>query len=428
MTDYCFYFHQGENGESRKSPNAFQLMLQDEEQKSPLKLKHVLHSFPLKAEGRYHWRFRQQQAEHVFWWVDVSDPNQVLPMYQGVIFAKLLNLDKLPCLSATKMRVNSRVAREMQVAAAASGAAKGGGGGGSVKSTNRVFKGREDRNPQNQQQSQQQAQQQRQQELFLKIKQKKEAAAREEAERRKNETRVEKLQREHKEKESSQKRVWDDVDQRWVVQEPVQRPNRSRSVSPHPQSQVKQPQKVDLMDDLLGGGPPTTSIDNNNDDDNPGNGHVGISLDASNAEGKSESVAAAIKGRVDDMKRKQEQAISQLRENENKKEKDAADLDSVRARLEPKMKLWAEEFGKKRAIRALLSSLDKVLWEGSGWKTVNLGDILEAKRCRLVYKKATLKVHPDKTLHYEPEKRFIASRIFDALSQAMTEFEDKGGL
>jgi len=93
----------------------------------------------------------------------------------------------------------------------------------------------------------------------------------------------------------------------------------------------------------------------------------------------------------------------------------------VRVRLEPKLKEWAEEFGKKRAIRALLSSLDKVLWEDSGWKPVNLGDILDADKCKKVYKRATLKVHPDKTMKMDPQKRFIATRVFDALSQAMSE-------
>jgi len=66
-----------------------------------------------------------------------------------------------------------------------------------------------------------------------------------------------------------------------------------------------------------------------------------------------------------------------------------------------------------------------ILWEGSGWKQVSLGDILEEKKARRCYLKATLKVHPDKTRDLDAEKRFIAKRVFDALSQAMTDFENK---
>ena len=52
---------------------------------------------------------------------------------------------------------------------------------------------------------------------------------------------------------------------------------------------------------------------------------------------------------------------------------------------------------------------------------MNLGDILDAERCKKAYKRATLKVHPDKTVNMPPEKRFVATRVFDALSQAMAD-------
>ena len=100
----------------------------------------------------------------------------------------------------------------------------------------------------------------------------------------------------------------------------------------------------------------------------------------------------------------------------------------ARGRLEPKIKEGSEEYGKKRQLRALLSSLDKVLWEGSGWKSINLGDVLDGKKARRAYLKASLKVHPDKTKDLNPEQKFIATRVFDALSQANSEFEAKGGM
>ena len=120
--------------------------------------------------------------------------------------------------------------------------------------------------------------------------------------------------------------------------------------------------------------------------------------------------------------------IADLREREAAKQREAREMDEVKARLEPKIKGWSEEYGKKRQLRALLSSLDKVLWEGSGWKPINLGDVLDAKKARRAYLKASLKVHPDKTKKLNAEQKFIATRVFDALSQANSVFEANGGV
>ena len=103
---------------------------------------------------------------------------------------------------------------------------------------------------------------------------------------------------------------------------------------------------------------------------------------------------------------------------------DADQEDAVRKRLEPKLRAWSEEYGKKKQLRALLGSLHTSLWADSGWKPVSMGDLLDEKRVRRAYLKASLKVHPDKTRDLNVEKRFIAKRVFDALSQATTEFED----
>lgn len=151
----------------------------------------------------------------------------------------------------------------------------------------------------------------------------------------------------------------------------------------------------------------------------------GISIDASNAIGKSAHVQQAVHARVNDMKKAQNQALTELRDREKRAKEAEEAEDIVRRKLEPKVKAWGEEHGKKKQLRALLASLQVILWPEAGWKTVNIGDILDDKKARRVYLKATLKVHPDKTKDLDPEKRFIAKRVFDALSQAFTEFEGK---
>merc|ERR1712232_629324 len=156
-------------------------------------------------------------------------------------------------------------------------------------------------------------------------------------------------------------------------------------------------------------------------------GNIGISLESSavNVSGKSATVQAAVHARVNDMKKAQNAALQELRERERKVKAEEDAEDAVRRRLEPRIKAWSEEHGKKKQLRALLASLHVILWPEAKWKQVSIGDILDDKKARRCYLKATLKVHPDKTKDLDPEKRFIAKRVFDALSQAFTQFEGK---
>lgn len=56
---------------------------------------------------------------------------------------------------------------------------------------------------------------------------------------------------------------------------------------------------------------------------------------------------------------------------------------------------WIE--GKERNIRALLSTLHTVLWEGeTRWKTVGMADLVTPDQVKKYYRKAVLIVHPDK--------------------------------
>lgn len=64
--------------------------------------------------------------------------------------------------------------------------------------------------------------------------------------------------------------------------------------------------------------------------------------------------------------------------------------DAVTARIEG----WKS--GKEGNLRALLASLDTVLWEGAHWTKVGMGDLVLPGRCKVVYMKAIGRVHPDK--------------------------------
>ena len=122
----------------------------------------------------------------------------------------------------------------------------------------------------------------------------------------------------------------------------------------------------------------------------------------------------------------QAKAVKEFRDRQQANQDADDEEDEIRRRLDPTIKAWSEEYGKKRPLRALVSSLDKVLWENSGVPVVNLGDILDPSKARKAYLKASRFVHPDKTKKLDPEKRFIAKRVFDALSQANAEFLENG--
>ncbi|XP_078426625.1 cyclin-G-associated kinase isoform X2 [Cetorhinus maximus] len=112
--------------------------------------------------------------------------------------------------------------------------------------------------------------------------------------------------------------------------------------------------------------------------------------------------------------RKEPKTIAELRREELTKEMDPLKL---------KIFDWIE--GKERNIRALLSTLHTVLWEGeTKWKPVSMADLVHPDQVKKVYRKAILVVHPDKATG-EPYEQY-AKMIFMELNDAWSEFENQG--
>ncbi|XP_043916868.1 cyclin-G-associated kinase isoform X1 [Protopterus annectens] len=84
---------------------------------------------------------------------------------------------------------------------------------------------------------------------------------------------------------------------------------------------------------------------------------------------------------------------------------------------------WIE--GKERNIRALMSTMHTVLWEGeTRWKPVNMSDLVTSDHVKKYYRKAVLVVHPDKAAG-QPYEQY-AKMIFMELNDAWSEFENQG--
>ncbi|KAF2685306.1 hypothetical protein K458DRAFT_365648 [Lentithecium fluviatile CBS 122367] len=92
-------------------------------------------------------------------------------------------------------------------------------------------------------------------------------------------------------------------------------------------------------------------------------------------------------------------------------------------------KLVAWKGTKADNLRALLGSLDKVLWPDAGWKKVNMGDLVMANKVKIVYMKAIAKVHPDKISQTATtEQRMVSAAVFATLNEAWDKFKNENGL
>eukprot|EP00903_Cladosiphon_okamuranus_P022527 g20722.t2 len=105
--------------------------------------------------------------------------------------------------------------------------------------------------------------------------------------------------------------------------------------------------------------------------------------------------------------------------------KDQDDLDAAKVKHDAMLTAWAEDHGKKKNVRTLLSTMHTVLWEGNRWKPVSMADIIQPSKVKMAYRKAMLQVHPDKCGSLGPEARLIAKRVFEAVNEAYTVFAEK---
>ncbi|NXL51362.1 GAK kinase, partial [Podilymbus podiceps] len=104
---------------------------------------------------------------------------------------------------------------------------------------------------------------------------------------------------------------------------------------------------------------------------------------------------------------------------EMRKQEMSKDMDPLKLKIFE----WIE--GKERNIRALISTLHTVLWEGENkWKPVSMADLVTPEQVKKYYRKAVLVVHPDKATG-QPYEQY-AKMIFMELNDAWSEFENQG--
>ncbi|KAK4943708.1 auxilin-like clathrin-binding protein required for normal clathrin function [Elasticomyces elasticus] len=120
-------------------------------------------------------------------------------------------------------------------------------------------------------------------------------------------------------------------------------------------------------------------------------------------------------------------AVSRLRAANAAAEK----ADDERFRLSDTVdaRIQAWRGGKADNLRALLGSLENVLWEGSGWKKISMADLVLPGKVKVQYMKGIAKVHPDKIpTDATTEQRMIAGAVFSTLNEAWDKFKTENGL
>ncbi|CAO3610010.1 unnamed protein product [Cunninghamella blakesleeana] len=114
-------------------------------------------------------------------------------------------------------------------------------------------------------------------------------------------------------------------------------------------------------------------------------------------------------------------AVKEMRERQAKLAKEEAEKVEKADVVDIRIKSWKN--GKEKNLRALLTTLDMVLWSSVQWKSVTVNELLEPKKVKIHYMKAIAKVHPDKLPSSATvEQKLLASGIFTVLNQAWDDF------
>lgn len=88
------------------------------------------------------------------------------------------------------------------------------------------------------------------------------------------------------------------------------------------------------------------------------------------------------------------EALDKLRETNKKAEADEAERLKVKDSVDARISEWRG--GKENNLRALIASLDNVLWDELGWKKVGMHELISDSQLKVRYVRAISKVHPDK--------------------------------
>lgn len=139
-------------------------------------------------------------------------------------------------------------------------------------------------------------------------------------------------------------------------------------------------------------------------------------------DGESEERRRARLGRLQRTQERAARAVADLNQRDFLTQHEQEEKRRIAESLDIDIKRWAA--GKEGNMRALLSSLQYVLWSGCGWEPVSLTEMITSTSVKKVYRKAVLCIHPDKVQQKGAsiEQKYTAEKVFDILKEAWNKF------
>ncbi|KAL4977991.1 hypothetical protein BDW66DRAFT_131485 [Aspergillus desertorum] len=120
-------------------------------------------------------------------------------------------------------------------------------------------------------------------------------------------------------------------------------------------------------------------------------------------------------------------AVNRLREANQAAERNDEEKFALTDSVDARLAAW--KGGKQDNLRALLGSLDTVLWPEANWKKINMSELIMPNKVKIQYMKGIAKVHPDKIpTDATTEQRMIAGAVFGVLNEAWDKFKAENNL
>jgi len=121
------------------------------------------------------------------------------------------------------------------------------------------------------------------------------------------------------------------------------------------------------------------------------------------------------------------EAVERLRAANKAAEKADDEKFALADAVDAKISAWRD--GKRDNLRALIGSLDLVMWEGSGWKKIGMHELVTNGKVKINYMKAIGRCHPDKLPQdANTEVKLVAATVFSTLNESWDKFKEQNGM
>ncbi|KAL9233361.1 hypothetical protein vseg_008376 [Gypsophila vaccaria] len=149
------------------------------------------------------------------------------------------------------------------------------------------------------------------------------------------------------------------------------------------------------------------------------------SVNSQHIDGETEERRRARLEREQRTQQRAEKAVAEKNARDLQVQREQAERHKFSETLDVEIKRWAA--GKEGNLRALLSTLQYVLWPECGWQPVSLTDLITGASVKKVYRKATLCIHPDKVQQKGAnlQQKYVAEKVFDLLKEAWNKFNSE---